>query len=200
MLGLYVSDHPLFGMDRALAGLREMSVSALASDSRVDGQMVTIAGLITGLQRKVTKAKGEPWAIITLEDLEGSVDVLCFPALYAKVGILLAEDVVVVVKGRLEKGEDAPRVRAMDITAPNLVEPDQQGPIDVFMDANRATLPVIHRLREVLTEHAGSAPVHVHLRDGSRTTVMALDDSLRVTPSPALSGDLKALLGPRCLH
>jgi DNA polymerase-3 subunit alpha len=67
MLGLYVSDHPLFGVERVLAGASDCSIAALvADDSRPDGSSVTIAGMISGLQRKMTK-NGNPWAIATIE-------------------------------------------------------------------------------------------------------------------------------------
>ena len=74
MLGLYVSDHPLYGLEHVIAQNSSTSISALADDGAVqDGTMVTIAGLITSLQRKTTK-KGDMWAIATVEDLEGSID------------------------------------------------------------------------------------------------------------------------------
>ena len=200
MLGLYVSDHPLFGLERVLSSLSDMPISALAADERVDGQMVTVAGLVTSVQRKTTKAKGEPWAIVTLEDLAGSVEVMCFPQLYSTAGILLAEDVVIVVRGRLEKGEDnAPRLRGMDITAPSISDATASGPVAIHLDIARCTPPVVDRLREVLGNHPGTVEVHIHLRNGGTTTVLSIDERLRVVPSPALYGDLKALLGASCL-
>jgi DNA polymerase-3 subunit alpha len=199
MLGLYVSDHPLFGLEHVLASLADMPMGALAAEERVDGQMVTVAGLVTGIQRKVTKAKGEPWAIVTVEDLSASVDVMCFPQLYASAGLLLAEDVVVVVRGRLEKGDEGtPRIRGTDISVPNLADTGS-GPVAIHLDVTRCTPPVVSRLREVLANHPGTVEVHVHLRNGATTTVLSIDDRLRVTPAPALYGDLKALLGPSCL-
>jgi DNA polymerase-3 subunit alpha len=177
-----------------------MPISALAADERVDGQMVTVAGLVTSVQRKTTKAKGEPWAIVTLEDLAGSVEVMCFPQLYATAGVLLAEDVVIVVRGRLEKGDDnAPRLRGMDISAPNISDAAASGPVAIHLDIARCTPPVVDRLREVLGNHPGTVEVHIHLRNGGTTTVLSIDDRLRVVPSPALYGDLKALLGASCL-
>jgi DNA polymerase-3 subunit alpha len=200
MLGLYVSDHPLSGLEHVLASMSEMPLSALAAEERSDGQMVTVAGLVTGIQRKVTKAKGEPWAIITLEDLAGSVEVMCFPQLYASAGLQLAEDVVIIVRGRLEKGDEgAPRLRGMDITVPNMAEAGSSGPVALHLDVTRCTPPVVGRLREVLATHPGTVAVHLHLRNGATTTVLSIDERLRVTPTPALYGDLKALLGPNCL-
>jgi DNA polymerase-3 subunit alpha len=199
MLGLYVSDHPLSGMEHILASLADMPIGALSAEERVDGQPVTMAGLITGIQRKVTKAKGEPWAIVAVEDLGGSVEVMCFPQLYASVGMLLAEDCVVVVRGRLEKGDEgSARVRATDISVPSLTEA-ASSPVAIQLDVTRCTPPVVSGLRDVLASHPGAVEVHIHLRNGASTTVLSIDDRLRVAPSPALFADLKAMLGPSCL-
>ncbi|MGN6688357.1 MAG: DNA polymerase III subunit alpha, partial [Actinomycetales bacterium] len=108
MLGLYVSDHPLFGIEHVLSAASDTSISSLTgSDDRPDGAVVTVGGLVTGLQRKMTK-QGNPWAIATLEDLEGSIDVMVFPATYQLVATMLAEDAVVVVKGRVDRREEVP--------------------------------------------------------------------------------------------
>ncbi|GGO12265.1 hypothetical protein GCM10011574_30580 [Microbispora bryophytorum] len=69
----------------------------------------------------------------------------------------------------------------------------------VSMPINRCTPPVVGRLKKVLTTHPGTTEVHFQVHNGPRTTVMRLDDRLRVSPSPALMGDLKQLLGPACL-
>ncbi|MGZ5342951.1 MAG: DNA polymerase III subunit alpha, partial [Solirubrobacterales bacterium] len=79
MLGLYVSDHPLFGVEHVLAQHADTAIASLsAEDGKPEGSMVTVAGLITGLQVKRTK-KGDLWAIATVEDLEGAIECLFFP-------------------------------------------------------------------------------------------------------------------------
>ncbi|MGH3328548.1 MAG: OB-fold nucleic acid binding domain-containing protein, partial [Streptomycetales bacterium] len=197
MLGLYVSDHPLFGLEHVLAKGADCSVAALTQDERADGAGVTVGGIISGIQRKVTK-QGNPWAIVTLEDLEGVIDVMFFPATYQLYSTQLIEDAVVFVKGRLDKREDAPKIVASELGLPDLAQ-DSGGPVVITMATARCTPPVVERLKEVLATHPGLTEVHLQLRSRSRTTVMRLDDGLRVTPSPALMGDLKALLGPACL-
>ncbi|MGV1003672.1 MAG: DNA polymerase III subunit alpha [Candidatus Nanopelagicales bacterium] len=200
MLGLYVSDHPLTGLEHLLTSLCDTRITQLSGEDRIDGQTVTLAGLVTGIARKVTKAKGEPWAVITLEDLGGSVEVMAFPQVYAGVQFVLAEDAILVVKGRLERSdEEAPRIRAMEVTVPNITESSPTGPVTVHLEATRCTPPVVDRLRETLTNHPGTTEVVIHLRNGPRTTVVSIDDKLRVTASPSLFGDLKVLLGPNCL-
>ncbi len=199
MLGLYVSDHPLHGAERALAQLTDRSIATLLNDERADSTVATIGGLITSVQRKTTK-QGSSWAIITLEDLEGSVEIMVFPQTYLPVSTSLVEDVVVVVRGRVDRSDDdGVRVVALDVTLPDLSEA-ASGPMRLTMPATRCIPPLVDKLKEVLGGHPGTTEVHLHLTGGVSTTVLRLDDKLRVTPSSSLYGDLKALLGPTCLN
>ncbi|MEO3812898.1 DNA polymerase III subunit alpha [Sphaerisporangium sp. B11E5] len=197
MLGLYVSDHPLFGVEHILSAGADCSVASLQADERPDGQVVIVGGILSGLQRKVTK-KGDTWVLTNLEDLEGSIEVMIFPSAYQLCATVLAEDAIVFVKGRLDKREDVAKIVAMEVTAPDLSQ-EAGGPLVVSLALTRCTPPVIGRLKEVLTSHRGTTEVHLQLHNGSKTTVMRLDDRLRVAPSPALMGDLKQLLGPACI-
>ena len=81
MLGLYVSDHPLLGVEGLLRSNSDISISELADEESGTERMVNIAGLITGVQRKVSR-QGASWAIVTIEDLEGSIDVMFFSNTY----------------------------------------------------------------------------------------------------------------------
>ena len=200
MLCLYVSDHPLFGVEHILSASADCGIAALTSaEDRADGAVATVGGLITGLQRKVTK-QGNPWAMAALEDLEGAIEVMFFPSTYQLCATMLAEDTVVLVKGRLDRREDVPKLIALELTVPDLsVGSQSQGPVIISVPVTRCTQPAVERLREILASHPGVTEVQLKLQSMARTTVMRLDDGLRVTPSPALMGDLKALLGPTCL-
>ena len=108
----------------------------------------------------------------------------------------LVEDAVVVVRGRLDKREDLPKLVAMELTCPTCPT-GPRGPVVITLPVARCVPPVVERLKEVLATHPGVTEVHLQLQQaGGRTTVMRLDDGLRVTAAPALFGDLKALLGP----
>jgi DNA polymerase III subunit alpha len=198
MLGLYVSDHPLFGIEHILSRSADCSIAALLEDdTRPDGAQITVAGMISSLQRKLTR-NGNPWAIATVEDLEGAVEVLFFPQTYQTVSHVLAEDLVVVVKGRVNRRDEVLTIYAQELTVPDLDEGDR-GPVVLTLPVLRCTPPVVERLKDVLATHPGPTEVHLRITQTGRSTVMRLDDGLRVTPSPALFGDLKALLGPSCL-
>jgi DNA polymerase III subunit alpha len=198
MLGLYVSDHPLFGLQHVLSKVADMSVAALAEEGGVsDGQIITLAGILSGVQRRITK-QGKAWASATLEDLDGAVEVLFFPNTYDLVGQYIAEDAIVVVKGRVDRRDDQARMMAMDMSIPDISAPDDAKPVVLALAANRLTPPLAERLREVLSTHPGPAEVHVRIVNGQRTSTYRLGP-MRVAPVPALMADLKALLGPSAL-
>ncbi len=198
MLGLYVSDHPLFGIERVLAQHADTSIAALMGDDpKPEGTPVTIAGLITGLQVKRTK-KGDLYAVATVEDLDGAIECMFFPKTYLAVSTMLGNDVVCVVKGRVSNRDDAISIFAQELTLPDIKD-GPRGPVVLTLPTARVTAVVAERLRRVLGEHPGVTEVHLRLTQPGRSTLMRLDDALRVTASTALFGDLKALLGPACL-
>jgi DNA polymerase III subunit alpha len=213
MLGLYVSDHPLLGVEHLLANGTDCSVAQLLSSAadeaersatergarggRGDSQPVTVGGILSGVQRKVTR-QGSAWAAATLEDLEGAIEVLFFPATYAGCATLLTDDAILLVKGRLDRREESPKLIAMEVSVPDL-SATGSGPFVVSLPVQRCVPVVVERLQEVLRSHPGLDEVHLRLCNGRRTTVVKLDDKLRVKPSPGLVADLKQLLGPACV-
>ena len=198
MLGLYVSDHPLSGLEHVLTRAADTSIAALMADeARPDGSTVVIAGLITSLQRKMSK-NGNPWAAVTIEDLEGGVEVMFFGETYLAYSTILAEDQVVVLRGRVRRRDETMQLQAMEVSLPD-ISTVAETPVLVSLPESRCTQPVVERLREILSTHPGVTEVHLKLTSPGRTKVMRLEDTLRVTKSPALYGDLKALLGPTCL-
>ena len=195
MLGLYVSDHPLLGIEHVLRSATDMSISQLLDDSAAQDQMVTIGGLITGIQRKVTR-QGASWAIVTIEDLEGSIEALFFSKTYTQYALTLTEDRVVVIRGRADRRDDLLRFTALEMSIPD-VSLAPTGPLAIAMPIAQCTPPIIERLKEIFRTHPGNREVHLHLDDSGKTVVMKLGS--RVTASPSLSADLKSILGPDCL-
>ena len=198
MLGLYVSDHPLQGLEHILETHRELSIGALrAEDGPRDG-MITIAGMITQVVRKQTKA-GELWAIVTVEDLESSIEVLLFPKVYQLVAGSLASDTIVRIRGRVRARDDGIELQGNELHFPDVTEAEG-GPLLISLPAARCTPAVVEQLRSVLRAHPGGTEVRVRLiSQSNHARVWRLDAGLRVAPSRPLMADLKALLGPACV-
>jgi DNA polymerase-3 subunit alpha len=197
MLGLYVSGHPLSGVEHLLSAQSDSTIAEVLDGTAPDRATVTIGGILTGLNRRLTK-KGDPWASATLEDLVAGVEVAFFPKVYADCALSLAEDAVVLVRARVSRSDDRISLHAQSVSVPDLSN-SARGPMQLTVAAGRCTPPVVDRLRDVLRSHPGTTSVHLKLQNGERSTLLRLDDAWRVTPTSALMGDLKALLGADCL-
>ena len=199
MLGLYVSDHPLLGLEHVLHAHRDLSIGGLLAEDGPRDAVVTIAGMITGVQRKQTK-NGDLWAIVTVEDLEASVEVLLFPKVYQLVSLSLATDTIVRIKGRVRSKDESVEMQGNEVVFPDVSE-GPSGPVVISLPAARCTPAVVQQLRTVLSNHPGATEVRVRLLTSeNRITTWKLEERLRVAPSPPLMADLKALLGPSCVN
>ncbi len=200
MLGLYVSDHPLQGLEGLLSQHADQTItSVIGEDGPNDGAIITIAGMITSLSRRIAKASGNAYARAEVEDLGGSMEVMFFGQVYGPIASVLAEDLIVVVKGRLQKRDDgAVTLNCMELSVPDLSD-NMNGPVVITMQTHKATEAVVTELGDVLRTHRGTSEVRLLLQGDTRVEVMGLPVHLRVNPTPSLFGDLKVLLGPTCL-
>jgi len=197
MLGLYVSDHPLLGVEHVLRSATDTTISQILDEGVVHEQIITIAGLITAVQRKVSR-QGQSWAIVTVEDLEGAIDVRFFSSTYQTHALNLIEDRIVIIRGRIDKREETPQITALELSLADINQAPI-GPFVIKLEAERCTPPVVDRMKEILRSHPGTREVHLKIEGGAKNTILKLDDGLKITASPSLSADLKSILGPDCL-
>jgi len=192
MLGLYVSDHPLFGTERLIEELADTTVADLREKD--DGARVRVGGVLTGLQKRFTK-KGDTYLLATLEDLSGSVDVVFWPSTYRVAHEVLGEDEVLIVDGRVESRDESVKLTADKVSAPDLSEV-RGSPLVVTFAPAQCTPAAIERLTSILQRHRGHVAVEVTLEgfDGQRRYV--LPDEFRVSRRPGLYGELKSAFGP----
>jgi DNA polymerase-3 subunit alpha len=170
MLGLYVSDHPLRGVEGQLRRKVECSLADL--EERNDGAYLTLGGVITVVNRKFTR-KGEQMAVLTIEDLQGSVEVNIFPKTYASFGHLIDEDTIITVRGRLDKRDDS-RI-SFNAQEVKIVEPMRASDMSLHIELTGRSLSQedIFNLQELLKDHGGQTPVQLHMPGGK---------SLRLAP------------------
>jgi DNA polymerase-3 subunit alpha len=195
MLGLYVSDHPLMGAESVLRRHIECSIAEAADLD--DGAMRNLAGVVTGLQRKYTK-RGDLMATFVLEDLAAAIEVMVFPKTMQQYGELLEPDAIVVLKSRIDKREDTPKLIAMEITRPE-INLDGALPLTLRVKATVLTDQRVGRLRELLRAHPGDCPVFVRVIGSEKETVLRLGDDFRCDARNGLYAELRVLFGADCI-
>jgi DNA polymerase III subunit alpha len=195
MLGQYVSDHPLLGLEHVLRATADTSLSSLTD--RPDGAVVTVAGILAKLTRKFTR-RGEIYIVADLEDLDGGAECIFFPQVYQQHQGILVQDAVVVVKARIDARDETPKLVAIEVKPPNLQEPGTT-PVVLNLEARSCNDGVVTRIKHILGSHRGKSPVHLQIRGARSTMVVRLGDEFRVNPRNGLYAEIKAELGPDAL-
>ncbi len=189
MLGLYVSDHPLLGVQGALGTMTTTTVPGLWD--LADGTPVTIGGIVSSITRRFTRA-GDPMLFFQLEDLQGGVEVVAFPRTVQECGPLIQPDAVLVVTGRLDHRGDDVKVVAQQIRAPEF---DPDAAVTLKVQPTMLSKAIVERLQSALANHPGKAPVFLHML-GDQPRVIRIGDEYRVEPRSALFAELREVLGP----
>jgi len=187
MLGLYVSDHPLMGAEAALRKLVDCSINDLRDGN--EGEMKTVGGVVTSLARKYTK-KGDLMATFVLEDLEAAIEAFVFPRTHMEYGSLLRDDVVVCIKGRLDKREEPAKLIVMEVR-PVELHPDFGPPVHFELPLATLTDTAVDKLKGVLLDHPGDSPVYLHVGD----KILKLPDEFCVDARNGLLAEVRVLLG-----
>ncbi len=198
MLGLYVSDHPLAGLELQLAKHRSTTIAELLEgEVAADGEHVTIAGLVTSVQQRVARNSGNPYAMITVEDFGAEVTVMFLGKTYQEFSPALVNDSIVVIRGRVSVRDDGLNLQASSIFSPDVGQSLGSGPLVISMPEFRATTDVVTALNDVLIRHTGDTEVRLKLVKGENARLFEVPFPVSVTAD--LYGELKSLLGPACL-
>ncbi|HKP08070.1 MAG TPA: DNA polymerase III subunit alpha [Microbacterium sp.] len=198
MLGLYVSDHPLAGLEIPLAKHASTSIhDLLASEDVGDGDQVTIAGLVTSVQHRVAKQSGNPYGMITVEDFDGEITVMFMGKTYTEFQHMLQADSILVVRGRVSRRDDGMNLHAQSAFSPDLGSMDESSALVLIIPERRASEALVGELLQTLNRHAGDTEVSLKLHSGTVAKVFEVPHTVRITPD--LYGELKGLLGPQCL-
>jgi DNA polymerase-3 subunit alpha len=201
MLGLYVSDHPLAGLERQLGRFADGSVASILADETIaDGTQVSIAGLLTSVQHRVARSSGNAYGIVTIEDFGGEMQVMFLGKTYTEFQPQLKEDAIVVVRGRVNLRDDGKVLHATSLSIPDISGSSTDTaplPLTVTIPEQAATTDIVQALGDILIRHEGDTEVRLRLVRDSAARVFELP--YRVTRSQGLTGELKTLLGANCL-
>ena len=192
MLGLYVSDHPLAGLEALLMRHSDMGTIALKESDIADGETVTVAGLITQVAHKVARSSGNPYGQVTLEDFSGEVSIMFMGKTYLEKRELLIPDTTASIRGRISRRDDEVMIQAFNI---DILEAgrEQGGVLVLTIQESMATKERLQRLGAILDKNPGPVEVQVKLEGGAEAKHFLLPQ--RVAVGHDLFGELKALLG-----
>ena len=204
MLGLYVSDHPLRGLERALSDAASHSVhDIIGEDSHVrDGETVTIAGMLTGVSRRIAKSSGNQYASVELEDPSGAtITVMFFSRAYETMGAALADDLICSIRGRVQRRDDGSvNMSAQELQILEISDDGRAAPITIVVPEYLVTEANLKELKETLRDHRGTADMRMLIRTRDKEQLVLLDASVRVEPNPSLFGEIKTIFGPSCIR
>jgi DNA polymerase-3 subunit alpha len=195
-VGFYISGHPLAAYEADLKRYASDTTETLAQETARDGQKVTICGIVADLKQKMTR-KNEKMAIVTLEDLSGTVEVIVFPELYKSAGSLLLTDEPLLVGGILDKSEQGAKIKTERIARLTDVKKKSTTRMDIRLNATGLTREDLLKVKEILLRHRGDVPVYLRLKNPSRSeSLISVGRDIRVTPSDGLIAEIESVLGP----
>jgi len=195
-LGLYVSSHPLKDIRHHVR--REASHLISQLGELPDGAITTIVGMVSTVKRITTKKTNELMAFVTIEGLEGSIEMLCFPAIYQENKEILVEDKVVKIKGRVDHKDEA-EIKFIPLAIEAFVPKTGLEPVALTVDGDRFPASVVENLKSILVRFPGQCAVDMYVRTAQGARCLRLGDGFRVDPQTTLFAELKALLGDSCV-
>ena len=203
LLGIYLSGHPLVKYEEQMK--RFVSNNTLSLQDVEDGSKVTLGGIISRLDLKTTK-KNERMAILALEDLGGIVEVVVFPKLFERVNNKIAEEALVIIKGRLDF-EDSGAENAEEKGTPKIIAEDllllEDAQNRLYKKAHIKIITlgledsVLEDLRKNLAQYngRGSCQVFLHFYKSAEHLEDILETPMKILPAPELISYIENVFG-----
>jgi len=194
-LGFYISGHPLL---RFADNLRFVtSANSTNLNTKNDKDTVTVAGVVSALNERPTKRK-DIMCYITLEDLQGSINIIFFAELYKKYYTLLHEEEPIVVKGTLDiggGGEETPKIIAQEVTplSQSLENPYKQ--VRFMIDTHKVSEEGISSFISSMRKYHGKYESYMHILNGKSETIVYLGDEFRLDINDKLKKEADSILG-----
>jgi len=191
MLGFYISGHPLARFSKQIERFSQVTIQEL--NNFKDGDSISLVGLIVKVKHTLTRNKEEKMAILKLEDLVGSIEVLVFPNTFKQVYKVIQPNNVVLVKGRLNLKEENPKLIAQDIISIENIYKLISG---IKLDISGIKETLFNSLKQRLEMSPGKVPVYLYLNSSLKTKLQwVVGENLFVEPSPELIQDIESILG-----
>jgi len=205
MLGLYISYHPLNDYRERLKKI--ITSTSIELTNLSDRSRVVLAGVINNLKRKSTK-NGNLMAFITLEDLEGTVEIIAFPKVYEKCKEMIKKDEIIITEGHLDVAEGKTKIIAEKISllkkyvenkrpTPKTEEKNQNLAEELHLEINtgKNESDLLRKLKELFYAYPGKSQVVLHFKDKDKTILHAIDKKYSVSIDDKFMEEIRGILG-----
>lgn len=192
-IGFYITGHPLSDYQTEIKRLGTLDTVSLKAAG--DGMSITLAGVAAKVKEKITR-KGDRMAFVDIEDLKGTVEVICFPDCYAKAAPYLNGEEPLLIKGTVDKDERGVKIKATSVEPLSGAAQARTSRLRLRLEATGLTHEKMVLLRQTLARHPGACRVSLHLNvPGKGEAVLALPGQYRVDAAPALFDQVNELFG-----
>ena len=192
-IGFYITGHPLDGFARELAWFTDATTASIAESG--NKKKVSLAGIPIKHLPKTTR-KGDKMAIITLEDLQGSVEVILWPEIYSKVQELLLKEEPLLIKGEVDAEGSLPKVIATNLFPLAQANQHFQGKVMIHFRTLGLERETLEAVKDILACNKGNNDTRLHfIFPDDKERVVTVADELRIKPSDEVLSQIEALLG-----
>ena len=197
LTGFYITAHPLARYEATIHALATATTAGITELS--DGKEVRLCGIIAGIKSMLTK-KGDRMAYVTLEDLQGTVEVIVFPDLFKTVGDLIAPERLIRVTGTIDRGDKGTKIRGIKVEPLADVQTQTIKRIHIRLAARPEVKDQLPRLLDVFKRHPGATAVSLTFRtDGALEADTAPLPHLTVSATEHFVADVEEVLGKGAL-
>jgi DNA polymerase-3 subunit alpha len=196
VLGFYVTSNPLSHHAESISAYSTQNSSELAETN--GEKEVVIGGMVTKIRYNLTKTgrnAGSKMAVFTLQDLQGTVEVVMFPEVLNEFAEVLVADAIVFVKGKLDYRRERPNVLATELIALEDVREKLAAKVKIGLDAREVTEERIAQIKSICEHHKGKSAVHVAVRTDKGWVHTAADKDLSVNPDLDFCRKMRQLVG-----
>jgi DNA polymerase-3 subunit alpha len=192
-IGFYISGHPLEQFSNELAWFADASSASILEDNT--GSEVSIAGIPSKISLKTTR-KGDKMAIVTLEDLGGSIELILWPEIYAAIENILSDDEPILVQGKVDSDGNQPKVIAKKVCLLKEAKEHWQGKVHIRFRTPGLEKDTLVSIKEILGKYQGGNEAFLEfLFPDNKVRKLSVGENLKIKPCDEIIQEIEAVLG-----
>jgi len=196
-VGFYLTGHPLDDYREDILSVADTNLSEKKQWN--EGQNLRVGGLIRDIKYRKTK-KGDPMAVIVLEDIAGTVEVVIFPELYSQCASLLHNDTAVVIEGMVKKDERGDNIIANGVDTLEEARNKYTADARIMLQSDHVNRQSLEALKKVFYRHHGPCPISLTLHFAGRGEVdLEIPQEITIKPCKEFTAEVNNTMGEQVI-